>query len=92
MQRIQTKLSSKSQVTLPSDVRDVLGVGPGDQILWMVDDSGNVSISAAPRLSVRGLRGIVPAIDRAMSDDFDAEIEEAMADLPVEERGFPATR
>ena len=92
MQRIQAKLSSKSQVTLPADVRKVLGVGPGDQILWKVDDDGNVSISAAPKLTVPDLRGIVPAIDRAMSDDFDAEIEEAMADLSVEERGLTAAR
>jgi len=92
MQRIQARLSSKSQVTLPADVRDVLGVGPGDQILWKVDDDGNVSISAAPRLTVRNLRGIVPAIERAMSDDFDSEIEEAMADLSVENRGLTGAR
>jgi len=92
MQRIQAKLSSKSQVTLPANVRDVLGVGPGDRILWKVDDDGKVSISAAPKLTVRDLRGIVPAIDRAMSDDLDAEIEEAMADLTALDRGLTGSR
>jgi antitoxin PrlF len=81
MQRIRAKLSSKSQVTLPAKVRAALHIKPGDQIVWEVDDAGQVVISAAPKLTVRDLKGIVPAIGRPMSDDFDAEIEEAMADV-----------
>ena len=81
MHRIRAKLSSKSQVTLPARIRSSLRVNPGDQIVWEIDDTGRVTINAAPKTTVKELKGIVPSIGRPMSDDFDEEIEEAMADM-----------
>lgn len=87
-----TKLGSKGQITIPAEVRQLLGVGPGDQIAFEVRDDGQVSVRAVPRLSVSDLMGIVPALDRKMSDDFDAEIEEAMQDLIERELGATTVR
>lgn len=92
MQRFYAKLSSKNQITLPAQVRQVLGVGPGDRILFEIADDKKVALRAAPRLTVRELKGIVPAIDRVMSDDFDAEIEEAMQDMVERELGLTPAR
>lgn len=92
MQRFYAKLSSKSQFTVPAEVRHVLGVGPGDHIRFEIDNAENVTLWADPRFTVRELRGIVPAIDRAMSDDFDAEIEEAMQDMAERELGLTPVR
>ncbi len=92
MRRFTAKLSSKNQITVPAEVRQVLGIGPGDRILFEIAEDKKVTLRAVPRLTVSELKGIVPALDRVMSDDFDAEIEEAMADLAERELGLPALR
>ena len=92
MQRFYAKLSSKNQITLPALVRKVLGLGPGDHIRFEIDENKRVTLWAHPRLAVRELRGIVPAIDRPMSDDFDAEIDEAMQDMVDLELGATPAR
>lgn len=42
-----SRLTSKSQVTVPKDVRRALGVGPGEDVQFEVDDEGRVLLSAA---------------------------------------------
>lgn len=92
MQRFYAKLSSKCQITVPAAVREILGVGPGDHIRFEIDENDNVTLWADPRFTVSELRGIIPAIDRVMSDDFDAEIDEAMQDMVEREIGLTPTR
>lgn len=41
-----SRLTSKSQVTVPKDVRDVLGVGPGSRLAFQVGDDGRVFVAA----------------------------------------------
>jgi antitoxin PrlF len=36
----QARITSKGQVTVPRDIRRVLGVGRGDRLLFESDDSG----------------------------------------------------
>lgn len=42
-----SKLTSKSQSTLPKAVRETLGVGPGDSLLYRVEE-GRVVVEKAP--------------------------------------------
>jgi antitoxin PrlF len=42
---IQHRLTSKSQVTVPKDVRVALGVKPGDNIEFIRDDDGRITIA-----------------------------------------------
>jgi len=42
-----SKLTSKSQSTLPKGVRDTLGVGPGDSLVYHVEN-GKVMVEKAP--------------------------------------------
>lgn len=42
-----SKLTTKSQVTVPKDVRTALGVGPGQQVKFDISDDGRVSLRAA---------------------------------------------
>lgn len=35
---ITSKITSKSQTTIPQTVRDLLGVGPGDDLVYRIED------------------------------------------------------
>jgi AbrB family looped-hinge helix DNA binding protein len=41
----ESRLTSKSQVTVPKDVREALGVGPGGKVRFEVDDNGRVTLA-----------------------------------------------
>ena len=43
------RLSSKSQVVIPKAVRDRMGIGPGDTLLFEVRD-GEIVVRRAPRM------------------------------------------
>lgn len=44
---IQSRITSKSQVTVPRSVRAALGLAPGDQLTWRLED-GHVVVTRAP--------------------------------------------
>lgn len=52
---IQHRLTSKSQVTIPRDVRAQIGVGPGDLVRFEQGADGRITISKGdplPRMSI----------------------------------------
>jgi len=52
-------LTSKGQVTIPKDVRDALGVGPGDRVDFVQMADGNFAVMPATK-SIKRLKGIIP--------------------------------
>ena len=40
MQTIFSKITSKSQTVIPREVREKLGVGPGDRLAYVLTDKG----------------------------------------------------
>lgn len=57
MQLRKATITSKGQVTIPKDIRDILRIGPGDQVDFIVGDEGEVVIS--PRTcDFRSLKGL----------------------------------
>lgn len=67
-------ITSKGQLTLPKDVREALGVGPGDQVTFVRMRDGNFAVMPAT-LSVKRLKGIVPKPARPVSlEDMDRAI------------------
>ena len=51
----ETKITTKGQTTLPNDIRDFLGVNPGDKVEWntikgMVIRHAKVKISSGKKL------------------------------------------
>jgi AbrB family looped-hinge helix DNA binding protein len=52
----QSKLTSKSQVTVPKDIRAALGIGPGSKVRFHIDADGTVSITAADDARARATR------------------------------------
>lgn len=45
MQLRKATITSKGQITIPKDIRDILKIGPGDQIDFIISDQGDVLIS-----------------------------------------------
>jgi AbrB family looped-hinge helix DNA binding protein len=41
----ESRLTSKSQVTVPKDVREALGVGPGGKVRFAVEADGRVTLA-----------------------------------------------
>jgi AbrB family looped-hinge helix DNA binding protein len=59
-------LTSKGQLTLPKDVRDALGVGPGDRVDFVKMEDGNFAVLPATH-SVKRLKGLIPSPKKAVS-------------------------
>ncbi len=49
MKLFQAKLTSKGQLTLPVEIRESLGVGPGDRIEFFLHRTGEVFVHARNR-------------------------------------------
>jgi AbrB family looped-hinge helix DNA binding protein len=50
-------LGREGQITVPKEVRDVLHLAMGDQVLFVVDD-GHVTLYPMPRRNLMSLRGL----------------------------------
>lgn len=67
-------LTSKGQLTLPKDVREALGVGPGDRVDFVKMEDGNFAVLPATH-SVKRLKGLIPSPKKAVSlEDMDRVI------------------
>lgn len=78
MKEIISTVTRKGQVTIPVEVRRVLGVDAPDKIAFIVDGDA-VHLRPVER-TFEQLYGSVPALPGGGSPDFEAEIAEAMDD------------
>jgi antitoxin PrlF len=51
---ITSKLTGKARTTIPRTVRGALGVHPGDEIAYLIEDGRILLTKAAPRTPRRG--------------------------------------
>lgn len=61
-------LTSKGQITIPSEVREKLGVRTGDRVEFVELPDGEFALVPAAG-DVRDLKGLVPAPRRPLSTD-----------------------
>jgi len=69
MERVKeyvTRATSKGQVTIPAEVRRLLGIQPGKEVIFRVE-GGRVEILPPP-MSLEEVYGSVPPLDRP--EDF----------------------
>jgi antitoxin PrlF len=52
---ITSKLTSKAQTTIPQAVRAALGVHPGDEIAYVIEDGRVLVTKARPKMPRRGV-------------------------------------
>lgn len=62
----RSSLTKKSQITLPKHVREILDVGPGDQVAFLIQGS-DVKIVAVPSVLDRNFGRVKP---RERPEDF----------------------
>lgn len=71
-------ITSKGQITIPKEVRDRLGLKPGDRVEIYVDHDGRAVIERT--LKLEELAGILPRPEKALSVE---EINQAVIDTAV---------
>ncbi|EGY28394.1 looped-hinge helix DNA binding domain, AbrB family [Candidatus Regiella insecticola 5.15] len=66
---VTATLTSKGQITIPSQIRTSLGIAAGDRIEFVEEENGKYSIMAATH-SVKDLKGLIrrPAIPVSIED------------------------
>lgn len=73
------KVMSKGQVTIPKDVRDILGIESGDRVTFIVEN-GNVRIVNAAiyamQILQKDLEGKAGEIGLSTEDDINAFVKE----------------
>lgn len=61
-------ISSKGQVVIPAEVRRLLNIEPGDQVIFSLNDFGEIVMRAKKREKLSDLIGILPAKKRVEGD------------------------
>jgi len=77
-------VASKSQITLPKDVRLMLQLEPGDKIAFLPMADGQITVAKANKVSFAKLRGILPQPERAHTVE---EMNQAVQDAATEKSG-----
>ncbi len=56
----ESTITQKGQTTVPVQIRDALGVGPGTKLLWYVLPDGSITVRAKSK-SILDLAGMLKA-------------------------------
>lgn len=73
---IVSKITAKNQTTVPSDLRAVLGVGPGDHLRYDIEPDGRVVVAKAD-MSFDSLIGLLKGEVRLTGEELGQAIEDA---------------
>ncbi len=74
-------LTSKSQITLPKEVRVLLQLEPGDKVAFLPLADGQITVAKANKTSFAMLRGILPRPPKAHTVE---EMNQAVSDAVAE--------
>ncbi len=69
-------LTSKGQTTIPKEIRDHLGLKPGDKVRFLIEDQGRVLVLPAT-YHLKDLKGMLKPAPRTVTIE---EMEAAIAD------------
>jgi antitoxin PrlF len=80
MMEIAATMSSKGQITVPKAVRDALGIGEGDNVVFRVEGNRAVLARTPDFLSLAGTIRVPAARRNAAWDDVIRKTRSARAD------------
>ena len=66
-------LTSKGQITIPKEIRDHLGVEPGDRLNFNIGSEGGVTVEPET-IDVRSLRGMLKSRNHVSLEGMDKAI------------------
>ena len=78
---IAAKMSSKGQITVPKSVRDALGIGEGDNVVFRVEGNRAVLARTPDFLSLAGTIKVPAARRNAAWDDVIRTTRSARTDI-----------
>ena len=61
-------ITTKGQITTPKDIRNILNIGKGDRVEFLVDTNGSVTILSVTT-DIKALKGLVPKPKKYVSLD-----------------------
>ena len=74
-------MTSKSQITLPKDIRALLQLEPGDKVAFLPLPDGQIAVSKASKTSFAKLRGLLSQPSRAFSvEEMNQAVQDAVAE------------
>lgn len=91
----RARLTGKGQVQVPKAVREALGAGRGDDLVFRVEESGAVYVALEPKKSLSELAGILGPREGHRSGRAGRELppdEEAVAAREATERDLRVVR
>ncbi len=65
---LSSTITTKGQITIPKDIRNILNIGKGDRIEFLVDTNGSVTILPVTT-DIKALKGLVPKPKKYVSLD-----------------------
>jgi len=77
------KVMSKGQVTIPKEVREVLGVGSGDKVTFIVEGSRVSVVNAAAyamQVLSQDMKGVAESVELQNEEDVMALVKEIRAE------------
>ncbi len=81
MKEITTTTTQRNQVTIPVEVRRLLGLKPGDKVAFTIEDGGKVRLAAASFTLESAYGSVKPSTS---PEDFD-EVSRSAKDAKAED-------
>lgn len=73
-------ITSKGQITIPKEVRDKLGLKPGTQVRFIIDEAGQVALSPV-LYSLDDLFGFLgPAPEKLSLEEIDTKVQAVVSE------------
>lgn len=67
MKEIISTITSKGQVTIPTEIRKYLGVATNDKIAFVIDDQGTVRLKVPRYPTIASLKGAAGRLKKPLS-------------------------
>ena len=79
-----SSLTTKSQITIPKQIREFLEVGPGESVQFTVDADGRVVLEST-RKKVRALAGSLAKFAEGVPSLSDRQLDDLIGSMVAEE-------